>query len=89
MYEKNNNSDSYIGRIINSNRFNSMKKYLISSFVTFVAGFFLVLLTNWDGVTLEAFKDGSIFGVLFVASRAGVKAVIEFYLSRYTTLLER
>lgn len=59
----------------------NLKRYLISSAVTFLSGFALVLLSQWDSITLASFGDGSIMGVLFVALRAGVKALIEYLIS--------
>lgn len=57
------------------------KRYIISSLITFLTGVGIVLLSQWDSITLESFRDGSILGVGFVAVRAGVKALIEYLLS--------
>jgi hypothetical protein len=57
------------------------KRYLISSLVTFFTGVGVVLLSQWDSISLQAFKDGTIVGVVFVAVRAGFKALIEYLLS--------
>lgn len=60
----------------------TLKRYAWSSFVTFLTGFCLVLLSQWDQVTLQSFADGSIAGVIFVAIRGGVKGLIELFLSK-------
>jgi hypothetical protein len=52
-------------------------RYIFSSLVTFLAGFAIVLYDGIDNVTMESFKDGSVVGLLFVAVRAGFKAVLE------------
>ncbi len=59
----------------------TVKRYLISSCVTFFTGFALVLVAQADSITLETFRDGSVYGVLFVALRAGFKAVVEYFLN--------
>ena len=60
----------------------NVKRYLISSGVTFASAFVVVLLANWELTTLEAIKTGAIGGVLFTALRAGVKALLETSLSK-------
>ena len=57
-----------------------MKRYLISSFISFLTGFSLVLFTQIDNITLESFKDGSYIGIIFTATRMGIKGVIEYFL---------
>jgi len=63
----------------------TVKRYLVSSLVTFLTGVALVLVSEIDNITLEALKDGSLVGVLFVAVRAGVKMVLELFLSQFAT----
>jgi hypothetical protein len=54
------------------------KRYLISSGVSFIAGFALAVAPLLDdNLTLEAVKEGAIIGVLFVGIRAGFKALLE------------
>lgn len=57
------------------------KRYIVSSIVTFLTGMAVVLLSQWDSITLTSFTDGSILGLGFVAVRAGLKALIEYLLS--------
>lgn len=59
------------------------KRYLWSSLVTFIAAVVVVLLSEIDNITLESFKDGAIVGVLFTALRAGVKALLEWFLATF------
>ena len=64
---------------------NHYGRYIKSSIVTFIAGICLMLVANWDMITLEAFKDGSILGVIFIAVRGGFKLVVELFLAWYNT----
>ena len=57
------------------------KRWILSSLVSFATGFAIVFLGEIDNITFESFKDGSIVGFLFLAARAGVKAVLEAYLA--------
>lgn len=57
------------------------KRYFWSTMVTFLTGFGLVLVSNIDSLSLESFKDGSYVGVIFACARAGIKAVVEGFLS--------
>ena len=58
------------------------KRYLISSLITFLTGFCIVLVAQMDSITLQTIKDGSIVSVLFVAVRTGIKALMEAFLSQ-------
>jgi len=60
----------------------TLKRYLVSSAVTFFSAMGLVLLANIDSITLESFKDGSLVGLGFMAVRAGVKGILELYLNK-------
>ena len=60
----------------------TLKRYAVSSAVTFSTGFGLVLLSNIDNITMESFGNGAIWGFLFTAFRAGIKLVLELYLNR-------
>jgi len=57
------------------------ERYLWSSGVTFLAGLLMALLANWNSLTLEAFKDGSVLGTFFLVVRAGTKALVEYILA--------
>ena len=59
------------------------KRYLISSLVSFLTGFALVLVSQVESLTLESLKDGTIVGILFLAVRTGFKGVLELFLAKY------
>ncbi len=68
---------------INNNSLKMNFKTELKSFViTFTVAVCLVLIANWDNVTLETIKDGSIYGILFGAARAGLKGVIELLIAK-------
>ena len=66
----------------------TVKKYLISSLVTFLGGAALVLVTQIDNITLESFRDGSVVGTLFIVVRAGVKALVEWFIRTFVTKVD-
>lgn len=55
----------------------TLKRYLISSGITFLTAFVAVILPTISTISLSDLKDGALAGVLFVAIRAGIKAVLE------------
>ena len=57
-----------------------MKRHLISAGVTFVTAFAIYFLTVIDSLTLENILGGGIVSVLFVGVRAGIKALLEYFL---------
>jgi hypothetical protein len=61
----------------------TIKRYIISSLITFLAGFCSIILVNIDNITLDSFKDGTLVGVIFLAVRAGVKGLIEWFLATF------
>jgi len=58
----------------------TFKRYALSTIVTFLTGFCMVLVLEIDNITLEAFGNGAIVGIVFAAARAGIKGVIEAFL---------
>ena len=54
-----------------------MKRYLVSSGITFLTAFCIVLVAQIDTLSTTSLKDGGLLGVLFVGVRAGIKAVAE------------
>lgn len=60
------------------------KRWIISTLVTFAAGFAIAVLPQVDNLTIQAFKDGAVVGVVFAGVRAGVKAVLEAFVAWYT-----
>lgn len=61
----------------------TFKRYLISSLVSFLAGFCSILLVNIDNVTIDSFKDGTLVGIIFLAVRMGLKGLIEWFLATF------
>jgi hypothetical protein len=60
------------------------KRWALSTLVTFLTGFCVVLVAQIDQITPASFADGTFVGVFFAAARAGVKAVVEWYLASRT-----
>jgi len=61
------------------------KRYVVSSLLTFCAGFALVLWNDIDSITLETMQNGALVGILFTAFRGGVKTLLEGFLAWYNT----
>lgn len=55
----------------------------MSTLITFFAGFASVFILAVDDLTLEAVKAGALVGVIFSATRAGFKAVLEAFIAWY------
>lgn len=55
----------------------TFKRYAISSAITFLTTFGIVMLADIDSITLESIKTGTVVGLVFIAIRAGLKAVLE------------
>ena len=62
-----------------------MKRYLISSAVTFFSAFALYFVTVIDTVTLEGLTDGALVSLIFVGVRAGLKALLEMFIVQTAT----
>jgi predicted Holliday junction resolvase-like endonuclease len=62
-----------------------MKRYLISSAVTFFSAFALYFVTVIDTVTLEGLTDGALVSLIFVGVRAGLKALLEMFIVQTVT----
>lgn len=58
------------------------KRYLFSVGLTFLSGFLLVIVPALDSITMESFKDGTVVGLLFAATRTGLKAALEWFQGR-------
>lgn len=60
------------------------KKELIrwgmSSLVTFLTAFCLVMIADIDKITIQSFQDGTLIGLIFIAIRASVKALMELFI---------
>lgn len=65
-----------------------IKRYLISSTITFVATFLLIFLSGITDLTLETIKAGAFLGLIVAALRAGVKAGVEVLIPYLQSLLK-
>lgn len=61
----------------------TVKRYLISSLVTFISGFCIAILPVIENLNFEDLGEGVIWGIIFVGARAGVKALIEWFLATF------
>ncbi len=61
----------------------TLKRYIVSSLLTFLAGFLAIILVNIDSITLDSFKDGTLVGIIFLAVRTGLKGLIEWFLATF------
>lgn len=61
-----------------------MNEHIKSALITFFVSFAIVMVAQIDTFTTESFIDGTVVGVLFVAVRAGVKALLELFLATFT-----
>jgi predicted Holliday junction resolvase-like endonuclease len=62
-----------------------MKRYIISSLVTFLSAFALYFVTVIDTVTLEGLTDGALVSLIFVGARTGLKALLEMFIIQTAT----
>lgn len=58
----------------------NIKRWIISSVVTFLGGFAAVLVVDIGNITLDTLSDGGLAGIIFVAVRGGVKALLELFI---------
>lgn len=61
------------------------KRWLISTGVTFAAGFAIAVIPQLDSLELSSLKDGALVGVIFAGVRAGVKAALEAFVAWYSS----
>ena len=64
----------------------TIKRWVISSILSFLTGFALIIFNDIDSISISSFKDGSLVGLIFLATRAGIKAILELFLARKTIL---
>lgn len=60
------------------------KRWLVSTGVTFLAGFAIAVLPKIDTLSLSSLGDGALVGVVFAGVRAGVKAALEAFIAWYS-----
>lgn len=59
-----------------------LKRYLISSLITFLSAFLMSMGLQIQDMSPEAITGSAIIGVLLTASRLGIKAVAELIVSK-------
>lgn len=57
----------------------TIKKYITSSVVTFISGFALAIYPSISSLQVSDIKNGTLLGLIFAGTRAGVKALIEYF----------
>jgi len=62
---------------------NTMNEHLKSFLITFFVAFAMVVVANIDNINAQTIESGAVLGVLGGAIRAGVKGVLELFLSWY------
>lgn len=70
--------------LIITNKQSNMREHLKSFGITFIVAFAIVLVAQIDSLGLETIKDGTIWGIIFAAVRAGVKGVLELIISTFS-----
>ena len=59
------------------------KKWLISSLVTFLTGFFVVVTPMLEQLNIETLGWATVSGVLFAGLRGGIKYLTEYLIKLY------
>ena len=62
----------------------NQKRYLVSSIITFVSAFLIALVANIDQLTLASLSWSVVGGLLLVCVRAGIKALAEFFVAKFS-----
>jgi hypothetical protein len=57
-------------------------RYIISTAITFAAGFLVVVTPEVQNLSVDALQDGALLGIILAGARAGVKAVAEAFILR-------
>ena len=55
-------------------------RYIISTVITFTAGFLVVVTPEVQTLSVDAVQDGAMIGLILAGARAGVKAVAEAFI---------
>lgn len=73
------------GMIINNTQKFNMNEHLKSFIITFVVAFAMVFVADIDKLTLATLNEGALFGLIFAGVRAGVKAILQFVITKYSS----
>lgn len=57
-------------------------RYVISTIITFAAGFLVVVTPEVQNLSVDTLQDGALLGIFMAGARAGVKAVAEAFILR-------
>ncbi len=63
----------------------TLVRWAISTALTFLGGFSMILLANIGDITLSSLKDGTFLGICFIATRQGIKLLLETFLFWYNS----
>ena len=55
----------------------TLKRYVVSSLLTFASGFIIAISSNIESITQDNIENGVLVGVLMTAIRAGIKFALE------------
>lgn len=58
----------------------NVKRYLISSLITFATTFAIYFVSVIDDVTMASIADGALVSFIFTGVRAGIKSVLEMFI---------
>lgn len=59
----------------------SVKEYIVSTALTFLTAFLMILSTKIDTLSFESLKDGTIIGILASSLRLGLKMFVQMTVS--------
>lgn len=59
----------------------NVKRWLVSTLLTFLTGAAIVVIPELDNITLEALQAGAWVGIVFAGVRAGLKAALEAWIA--------
>lgn len=62
----------------------SVKEYIVSTALTFLTAFLMILSTKIDTLSFESLKDGTIIGILASSLRLGLKMFVQMTVSTIT-----
>lgn len=64
-----------------------IKKYALSSFITFLSVFCVAIVSQIDNLNADALQQGALVSLMFAAVRAAVKGVVEYLAGKVTVEL--
>lgn len=58
---------------------NNIKRWLLSTVITFVGVFIGIMSANWASITVDSLSDGTLVALIVLAFRTAVKASVEYF----------